>query len=161
MSPSRILLYLCMVFAAGVFVFTSPGLQKDKKLNLPKEPVSFIGIISEEPDVREKSVKLKVQNILITTRKYPEYGYGDKLKITGKLEIPSEDINGFNYKDYLKKDGIYHIMSFPKIEKIGEGFGNPIMKFLLAFKNKFKESARSFIPRPEIGCLEALVFGDE
>jgi len=161
MSPSRILLYLCMVFAAGVFVFTSPGLQKDKKLNLPKEPVSFIGIISEEPDVREKSVKLKVQNILITTRKYPEYGYGDKLKITGKLEIPSEDINGFNYKDYLKKDGIYHIMSFPKIEKIGEGFGNPIMKFLLAFKNKFKESARSFIPRPEIGFLEALVFGDE
>ena len=166
MTASKIILYLCLAYVAGVFVFTSPRFREDKKLDLfvPTSDVgtiSFVSIVAKEPDIREKIVKLKVQNILITTGKYPEYKYGDKLKITGILKEPSEDINGFNYKDYLKKDGIYYVMSFPKIELTGEGFGSPVMKFLFSFKNKFKETVESFIPPPQIGLLEALVFGDE
>lgn len=154
------------MYIAGVFVFTSPRfLNKNQKLELPKESVSLVGIVSEEPDIREKSQKLTIKTeygkILATTRKYPEYQYGDKLEITGKLKMPSEDIDSFNYKDYLKKDGIYYVMSFPKIELIGDGFGSPLMKLLFSFKNKFKEAAESFIPPPQIGLLEALVFGDE
>jgi predicted membrane metal-binding protein len=52
-------------------------------------------------------------------------------------------------------------MSWPEIEVIGQGFGNPVMKFLFSFKNKFKETARTFISPPEVGILEALIFGDE
>jgi len=52
-------------------------------------------------------------------------------------------------------------MSWPKIEVLGKGEGNPIMHLLLSFKNKFKESIRRFISPPESGILEALVFGDE
>ena len=141
-----------------------------------EETVTLIGIVTTEPDIKEKSIKLKIANlklqieeewkeitgkVLVTTRRYPEYKYRDKLKITGKLKIPSEDIAGFNYKEYLKKDGIYSIMDFPKIEKIGDGFGNPAMKVLFSFKNKFKETAQNFISPPQLGILEALVFGDE
>jgi len=130
---------------------------------LSKEAV-LIGTVSEEPDIRENNQKLTVrtaEKILVTTGRYPEYKYGDKLKITGKLESPSEDINGFNYKNYLAKDGIFSIMSFPKIELIGRGFGSPIIKNLFSFKDKFKEISRSYISPPEVGVLEALVFGQE
>jgi len=123
--------------------------------------------VVQEPDIREKSVNLTIQpeningKVLVTIDRYPEYQYGDKLKITGKLETPSEDINGFNYKEYLKKDGIYSVMGFPDIEFTGENSGSPVMKILFSFKNKFKETARQFISPPQEGILEALIFGDE
>ncbi|MDO8424335.1 MAG: ComEC family competence protein, partial [bacterium] len=128
--------------------------------------VNLVGIVAEEPDMRERSQKLTVKNneygkILLTVKRYPAYQYGDKLEITGSLKAPSEDINGFNYKDYLKKDGIYSVMGFPKVRLMGPGFGNPVMAVLLSFKNKFQERAEGLIPSPQIGFLEALVFGEE
>ena len=131
-----------------------------------KETITLTGIVAEEPDIRDKSLKLIIKpdningRILITASRYPEYQYGDKLKITGKLETPAV-FEGFNYKDYLKKDGIYSTINWPKIEPLGANSGNPIMKTLLSFKNKFKETSRSFISPPQEGFLEALIFGDE
>ncbi len=144
-----------------------------RQFNDSEEKITLIGVISDEPDLKEKSQKLTIEaeslngtrieegRVLITVYRYPEYKYGDKLKAVGKLKTPSDDINGFNYRDYLKKDGIYSVMDFPKMELIGQGFGNPVMKTLFSFKNKFKETAQQFISPPQEGVLEALVFGDE
>ncbi|MDD5146120.1 MAG: ComEC family competence protein, partial [Candidatus Pacebacteria bacterium] len=147
--------------------------------NDTNEKITLIGIVSEEPDIKEKVIRLTVEvqelnkeksngKLLITTNRYPEYKYGDKLEINGKLKNPSEDLpagrqglNGFNYKNYLQKDGIYSVMEWPKIETIGSGFGNPVMEIIYSFKNKFKEVCRKFISPPQLGLLEALVFGDE
>lgn len=128
--------------------------------------ITFIGMVADEPAIGEKVAKLTIKSdtiggkILITVDHYPEYQYGDKLKITGKLESPPV-FDEFNYRDYLRKDGIFSVMSWPKIEILSADAGNPITKFLLSFKNKFKESIRRFISPPESGILEALVFGDE
>ncbi len=129
--------------------------------------VVLIGIVLEEPEIGDKILRLKVQpensegKVLVTADRYPEYKYGDKLKIKGFLKTPSQDLNGFNYKDYLKKDGIYSVAEWPEIEFAGKNSGNPLMKLILSFKNKFKESARKFISPPQQGILEALIFGDE
>jgi len=128
--------------------------------------VKLIGLVEKEPEIKGKSQKLIIkvekinQKILVTTRRYPEYQYGEKLKINGKLEEP-QIFEGFNYKNYLLKDGILATMNFPEIELIGKGFGNPVMKILFSFKNKFKEVVEKFIPPPQVGILEALTFGDE
>ena len=140
--------------------------------NDTEERITLIGIVAAEPDIKEKSAQLTIETqnvndlrlkgkVLVVTWRYPEYKYGDKLKVAGKLKTPSKDINGFNYKNYLQKDGIYSIMNFPKTELIDYGFGNPVMKILFSFKNKFKETARNFISPPQEGILEALVFGNE
>lgn len=82
------------------------------------------GFVLEQPDIKEKSIKLIVtitktedlevkEKVLIVTKRYPEYHYGDFLKISGRLEVPQE-IEGFNYKNYLAKDGIYSVMNFRK-----------------------------------------------
>jgi len=171
----------CLIFLLlGVWRYqTAESKITDCKLqdyNDKDENITLVGIVFDEPEIGEKVIQLTVNaeqlavsnkqlgisgKILVTTKKYPEYKYGDKLKITGKLETPAEDINGFNYKDYLKKDGIFSVMSFPKTELLGSGFGNPIMSSLFSFKNKFKETARKFISPPQEGFLEALIFGDE
>lgn len=134
---------------------------EDLRIIYPKERnIEFIGIVAKEPDVRPSSIKFTVGNVLITVGRYPEYKYGDKLKIKGLLKNPPV-FDEFNYKDYLKKDGISAVMDFPKIEFLGSGFGNPVMETLLAFKNKFRQTARTFISPPQEGFLEALAFGQE
>jgi competence protein ComEC len=137
--------------------------------------IILIGIIDEEPILKEKSQNFDLETetlefggkilkisgkVLVTVTRYPEYKYGDKLKITGQLKTP-EKLEGFNYKDYLAKDGIYSVMAFPKIEKIDENYGNSVIKTLISFKNKLKESLNRVIPQPHSAFLEALLFGEE
>ena len=128
------------------------------------EAVTLIGVVVNEPDIREKIIRLTVKTdmgkLLVTTWRYPEYQYGDKIKITGKLESPPA-FEDFNYRDFLKKDGIYSQMSWPELEVIGSGHGNSIYEILFSFKNKFKTTTQSFISPPQEGILEALIFGDE
>ncbi|MDO8504191.1 MAG: ComEC/Rec2 family competence protein [bacterium] len=151
----------------GISCHQAAGIRNPQSATRIGENIVLTGIISDETDIREKSQRLMIKaagldgKILVNASRYPEYKYGDKLKITGKMEMPSEDIGGFNYRNYLAKDGIYSTMSFPKTELLGSGFGNPIMRLLLSFKNRFKEAAQKFIPPPQEGFLEALVFGDE
>ena len=145
---------------------TKRGNNELRKLNDSGQKIALIGMVLKEPDVREKIIKLTIQpeningKVLVTTHRYPEYHYGDKLKIAGKLEAPPI-FEEFNYRDYLLKDEIYSVMSWPEITLLGQGFGNPIIKTLFSFKNKFKETVQKFISPPQLGILEALIFGDE
>src|SRR4030042_2632796 len=114
--------------------------------------VTLIGTVSREPDVRANSTGLTVEGtiapdrakaaasgkILVTANRYSGYKYGDELEITGKLETPSDDIEGFNYKDYLSKDGLYSEMSWPEIRVIGSDRGNFIYARILSFKEKLR-----------------------
>jgi len=169
--------FCLLFFAFGAFWHKSAELKafNDELKNCHNQEVVLTGTIDSEPDLREKSAKLKVKSekleisgksfslsgyVLVTVWRYPEYRYGDRLVIAGKLEAPSI-FEGFNYQDYLKKDKIYSVMSFPETELVGSGFGNPVMEKLFSFKNKFKEISRSLIPMPQEGLLEALAFGDE
>lgn len=157
--------YKKIVVAGFCLLFLVLGIwryqQAESKIIYPKESnIEFVGIISKEPDIRFDSIKLIVNNVLITTNRYPEYKYGDELKISGLLKIP-QAFNDFNYKDYLKKDGITAVMDFPKIELLGSGFGNPIKEVIFSFKNKFQKTSRTFISQPHEGFLEALAFGQE
>jgi competence protein ComEC len=135
------------------------------RFNDSGENVTLTGIVAEEPSIKAATVKMAVSNgqgkILVTTGRYPEYRYGDELKITGKLKAPAEDIEGFNYKEYLAKDGIFSVMDWPKIELVAENQGNPVYKYLFAFKNKLKEGVNKVMSPPQSGLLEALFFGDE
>ncbi|PIZ89608.1 MAG: hypothetical protein COX89_00590 [Candidatus Nealsonbacteria bacterium CG_4_10_14_0_2_um_filter_37_10] len=156
-----------------------------RKFNDLDEKISLIGIVANEPDIRETNVKIMINNIkivdidvrhqqeqqvvdgkiLVTTGKYPKYQYGDKLKITGKLETPTEDINGFNYKDYLKKDGIYSVMNWSKIEVIErEKYTGPtpvIYAKILQFKEKLRESIYQNLSPPQSSILGAMILGDK
>jgi len=143
--------------------------------NNREEKIELVGMVATEPSIRERSQKITVDGgqliingenisvsgkILVTTRRYPEYQYGDKLKIRGLLKEP-QIFEGFNYKNYLAKDGIYSVMDFPEIELIGKDFGNPLMKRLFSLKNKLKEGLNRTMSPPQSGLLEALLFGDE
>jgi len=164
---------LCLVFGFWRYQNFSFAESELSNYNDQEEKIILIGIISAEPELKGKSQQLTIEilsedgprsnksRVLVMTDRYPEYQYGDKIKITGYFKSPSEDISGFNYKNYLKKDGIYSVMDWPEIELLERGLGNPVSKTLFSFKNKLKESLNRAMSPPQSGLLEALFFGDE
>jgi len=162
------------------------------------QKITLIGTIIKEPDIRETNIKLIIQpevlsfqtckyesrecdevglrhiddgNILITVGRYPEYQYGDKLKIIGQLKTPVE-FPDFNYKYYLAKDGIYSVTYYPEIEKINDREDNlvypktknlvvEIYSKILNFKNKLRETIYENLSPPKSLILGAMILGDK
>jgi len=147
-----------------------------------KEKVNLIGVIDEEPDIRSDNIKYKIKtlavgqipyglspkinfiktggSILLVAKKYPEYKYGDKIEIIGKLKTPksSED---FDYKQYLAKDDIYSIIYFPEIKLLASDQGNWFLDNLLAIKNKFEDSINKILVEPQSSFLAGLLLGEK
>jgi len=141
-----------------------------RRLNDLDQEITLIGIVFREPDIREKNTKLTIQpekmegKILVTTNRYPEYQYGDKLKITGKLLTPLE-FEDFNYKEYLAKDEIYSVIYWPEIEILDrENYRSPasiIYAKTLSFKNKLRGSIYQNLSPPQSSILGAVILGDK
>ena len=142
------------------------------KIIYPEEQnITFTGVVAKEPDIRANNIKLTLKSvengsrpiggeILVTANRYPEYQYGDRLKITGELKKP-EVFEDFNYKDYLAKDGIYSIMYWPRIEIIAENQGNFIYNKILEFKDKLRKNIYQNLSPPQSSILGAMVLGDK
>ena len=171
-----VVLGFCVLFsAAGIWRYISAD-SPSKLEKFSDDQIEMIGTIVAEPDVKEKITQLTVnvkqvvdseqsisdidENILVTVNKYPLYQYGDLLKISGKLQLP-DNPEGFNYQEYLKKDGINYVMSWPKVQLTGHNQGSFFISKIIGFKTVFEQSTRKFISPPQEGILEALVFGDE
>jgi len=90
MKISNIFLVICLIFIVVVFFVSPKIIEKRTPESLPAGRDFFIGKIIKEPDQRSNHVKLTLQTeigkILITTSKYPEYNYGDILKISGNFQ---------------------------------------------------------------------------
>lgn len=160
--------FLMIFFLSGLY-FTNQKLVNIKNL---KETTVFEGeaLVVKEPVMKEKYQQLIIlpletttdlsqgTRILLNVSFYPQYQYGDRLKINCRLKIP-QNIENFDYRMYLAKDGIYYICQSPQIEKVGEGEGNKIYSFILAVKNKVKSNIQKIIPSPESGLLLGLLIG--
>jgi len=129
-----------------------------------EEDIEIIGIISEEVDIRNENIRFKLETekgaFLVVASRYPEYSYGDELMVEGFLEEPSI-FEGFNYKGYLAKEGVSAVLYQPKIKKIGENKGNPILAKILLLKNKLRESVYSRLSPPQSLILGSLLLGDK
>jgi len=144
---------------------------------IPEGNITFTGKVVAEPDIRQTHTKLTIAEttitkakprsikgmILVTAAKYPEYQYGDKLKITGELKTP-QVFKGFNYKNYLLKDGIYSVMYYPQIELLGQskrGFASVIYGGVLKIKDRFREVINQNLSPPQSSILAAILLGDK
>ena len=141
------------------------------------EPIQVVGKVIKEPDVRENNINLTSEvegilvedivipmegKILVTTERYPEYQYGDRLKIIGSLKDPPI-FGDFSYKDYLRKDGILAIMFYPEISQKPAESGSPSAFYgrILSFKNKLREAVNQSLSPPQSSILAAVILGDK
>ncbi|MFA6376109.1 MAG: ComEC/Rec2 family competence protein [Candidatus Paceibacterota bacterium] len=128
--------------------------------------VQISGRIANDPVLAESSQQIVLRpnglggKILVIAPRYPEYHYGDQIEFAALLETP-QSFSGFDYRNYLAKDGIYSMARYPKIEFVSGGNGNLIYGSLLWMKQKLKEGISRSLPSPHDSLLIAILLGDQ
>jgi competence protein ComEC len=96
--------------------------------------------------------------ILVKTDLYPQYQYGDLIRVKCGIQAP-EPIEDFSYDKYLARYNIYSVCWRGEIEKLESGKGNFAMAGILAVKTKFMNTINSIISEPHAAFLAGLLVG--
>ena len=135
------------------------------------------GVIIKEPEINQKTqkitIKLKEINGQKTTTKerilvflpfYPRYEYGQFVEISGKIEKPL-NFEGFDYREYLSRQGIFAVSFSPKIgvaeEAVGLSVFQQFFKIILTAKNNLRESIYRNFSADKSLLLGAIILGDK
>ncbi len=148
----------CGAFYSGFFDI------QNSKINIPfSDAVTIQGIVSKSPAFSEKKQEIAVKlsepyrgNILIQTARFPVFKYGDKVEFTGEIkQIPE---NG--YGNYLIKEGMYGILSFPEIILISHNNGSFIKSALFKIKGKVELAINAILPYKSAAFLKGILLGN-
>jgi competence protein ComEC len=165
--------------AAGVARMHTAVLIGDPRLNARiGSPIVLEGVIADEPDAREKntlitvdaralvaSTTLPVQaKVLATLPAHALVRYGDKVKLSGTLELPAPFDTGlgrqFDYPQYLAAQGIGYQLAFARVDTEGNA-GDPLKAAIFGVKEKFVGGLRAVLPEPEAGLAGGITVGDK
>jgi len=146
-----------------------------------KGMVTLEGTVRRYPDVRDTWTDLVLDTellhhdgrthpvrgeVLVRIPRFPEYQYGDQLRVTGLLETPP-DLDTFSYREYLAHKRIYSLINRPYIEKIDSdrgvnfwaSFWGSAWGTLYAIKNHARDAIAHLIPEPEASLLQGILLG--
>lgn len=171
---SKIFLAVGLGLALGILrIDLVNNLPDPNLLNLVGQKIYFEAEIVGEPDVRETSIRYTAKTdqdskILLVADRFPQYKYGDKVAVSGKLELPKNFTgdNGlsFNYVSYLAKDGIRFLIHQPQIHPTSSGStelrGTRKLIFALYdLKNIFIKKISDVVPEPNSALIAGMIFG--
>ncbi|MFA5020488.1 MAG: ComEC/Rec2 family competence protein, partial [Patescibacteria group bacterium] len=103
-------------------------------------------------------VKRVSGSVLITAPLYPDYRYGDTLKVKCFLKLPGL-IEDFDYGRYLAKSGIFVYCGFADINTAISASRSPVGLFF-DFKDHLFRSLNAAISEPEVSLLRGILLGD-
>jgi hypothetical protein len=141
--PQAALLLACVgLLALGIWRFdTAVPTLDDNHIATYNDsgPVTVTGLVVDEPDIRDRSINLRVEVetitladgtvrpvtglILVRTFRFPVIEYGSQVVLNGRLETPPSD-DTFSYQEYLARQNIHSLMSLPSLTVMAEGQGN-------------------------------------
>ena len=138
--------------------------------------LTFTGLVSDEPDVRDRSINLRVAadslvlptgeampitgDVLVRAPRFPVIEYGSVVRVNGRLETPPE-FDDFSYKEYLARQGIHSLVNQPQITVLVTGQGSPIYRAIYAFKARAQASINRLIPDPAAALLSGILLGND
>lgn len=170
-SKSKIFRFILISFIVGVGIFSL--INRDQH-NSSQDEISFyngqhfefIGTVVKPPDKRLNHTKLTLRvntpvsgKVLLNASMYPEYKYGDQLKVNCQLKAP-EPFKGFAYDRYLAKSDIYSQCSFARLKLLSRGNGDWLLTKIFEFKNKLQGIINQNLPEPQASMLSAMVLGN-
>lgn len=140
------LLTLFLFLAIWRYSISLPTDSPDKIWHYNGGKISFVGVVSGEPDIRSDNIKLKIKTesisgisekisgqVLVTANLYPRYDYGDRLEVLCDLQQP-EEFSGFAYDRYLARYDIYSVCYYPKMTLLEKNQGNWLYGKIFKFK---------------------------
>lgn len=167
-----IIAILVISIILGIFRFGTIKTKSDNDISLYADStISFSGTIVDDPVIDNNLIKFTVAvtdlidsnqsvdgKILVTTRKFPNFYYGNKILVNGIVNIPYDSAD-FKYSNYLSRFGVYSVIRYPEIEVIQEFQGNFILSFLYDVKHLLVSTINKILPEPMAAFLVGLLFG--
>jgi competence protein ComEC len=172
-----LLISLCLfTFLGGALYYNSVSTpEKEGQLQIYNDrgAVEIQGMVSTEPEIEnmtstfsfsaeivydgyeEKEITGKT---LVRTSRYPEFHYGDILRISGKPETPVQ-FSEFDYGRYLASRDIYSTIYYPRIEIIETGKGNAFRSWIYRFRNSLSASLSRSLPEPQCSLAQGILLG--
>jgi len=153
-----------LTFFLGSFLYQNYAPDNSYLNNEVGKNINIKGVISQEPNfkISTQSIILKTDGgkISVSTARFPEYEYGDKISVSGILEKP-ENFEDFDYINYLAKDKIYFILNKAHAELLEKGKGNKVIASLFYIKKSFEDNLRALLPSPESDFINGILFGSK
>ncbi|MBE2198016.1 MAG: DNA internalization-related competence protein ComEC/Rec2 [Anaerolinea sp.] len=140
------------------------------------DTLTFVGLVADEPDIRDRSVNLRLRvetltlpdgvtrdvtgDILLRTSRFPVLDYGTRVQVNGRLETPPT-FAGFSYQEYLARQGIHSLVSYPRLIVLAENQGQPLKQTIFAFKARAQATINRLIPDPQAALLSGILLGND
>lgn len=146
--------------------------------------IKLIGYISNEPEINKDKQRLTLESktieignrrldtsekVLIITRLYPEYRYGQAVEVNGELLLPKNfndaDGNNFDYVAYLAKDGVNTLMNYPEIKlavielPFYEQWKISVYNRVFQIKKLFADSINRSLAEPNASFINGILLG--
>jgi len=130
--------------------------------NIPEKKASSQKVILNKLKMafsgKEEYLISQPGKVLIKTTKFRNYEYGQILEITGLIEEP-QDFDDFDYREYLRQDWIFGILTNPQIQVVGVDPRKQIIRNLFLLKNTIQEKTNRFFPEPQAALLNGMLLG--
>ena len=170
-------LALVLVASAGLLRYESvrpPDSPGGVALFNDGEPVALRGTIDARPEERPRSQRFRLDvdaveevgvwrpldgRVLVTTRLFPRFRYGDQLELRGRLETPPR-FEGFDYRGYLARQGVVSTAAFPRIERLDTGGGSAFSRALIAAREPLLDALERALPEPEAALAKGILLGE-
>jgi competence protein ComEC len=145
--------------------------------SLPEAPpVAVTGVVAAEPILSDRSQRLRISartirpqsgsatlavrgDLTVILPRYPEYGLGETLMLTGVLTVPPT-FEDFDYAAYLARQGLFSQMSFPKVVSLGRKEETGLISYLIEQRTAARKTLQSVVAEPEASIAVGVVTGD-
>lgn len=173
--PSRRLLLLCLLaFLVGMLRAPGPPLYGPQDLAFYNDRnLTIEGVVAAEPEAgdRTRRVRLAAEAVeaegrrqgvagaaQLTLPRYPEYHYGDRLRVKGRLERPLP-WGDFDYEEYLTRQGIASVMSYPQVKLMESGQGWLPLAWLYQGRAELGRALSQALPEPQASLAQGILLG--
>lgn len=174
---------LCAAFFLGAALLRNSQILSNchiaKIVPYKNESVTLVGVIDNDPIYQDRNVSfvLNVEEVgigdswqktcgkvLVKVFKKDVFFYGERLFLRGNLYRPfSFSKSKFDYRNYLRHQGIYLILSIKKdsiIKQLDKNVGNPIKSFAFQMRHKMKAVIIKNLSPFSAGILSAIMLGE-
>lgn len=139
--------------------------------------VSLVGIVAEEPDVRDTRVRIVIAaerfasstravdaGVLAALPAFTGVAYGDRVTVRGTLEAPEAfDTDGgrtFDYPGYLAARGV--LFELTRAQLVSREAGTRgFFSYLYDAKRAYLHGTHMVLPEPQAGLANGIVAGDK
>ena len=129
--------------------------------------ITLTAVVAEPPEIFETSQRLRltvirpvdrpetlIGEILVTTRPYPRYEYGDQLKVKGELRLPLS-----TEQESIFPQSPLVLAGYPTMEKIVACQGNPLISTAYKVRARAETVLNRLLPEPEAALANGILLG--